>query len=82
MGLLQELMKHKEEFYYIFDQAIIEDGDDMTHGGKYSYDDLIESHLRAWIASRIHGGSASMVFYLEKPEAIKLIDKLAKNYFG
>ena len=82
MGLLQKLIEHKEEFYRIFDEAIKKDGDFITAGGKFSHDDLIEGHLEAWIASRINGGSASMVFYAEEIEAIKLIDKLAKEHFG
>ena len=82
MGLRHKLIEHKTEFYRIFNEAIKKDGDFITAGGKLSHDDLIDSHLRAWVASRINGGSASMVFYAEEVEAIKLIDKLAREYFG
>jgi hypothetical protein len=82
MGLRNKLIEHKTEFYHIFNEAIKRDGDFITSGGKLSHDDLIDSHLIAWIESRINGGSSSMVFYAEEVEAIKLIDKLAKEYFG
>jgi len=82
MGLEQKLFEHKTDFYRIFNEAIKKDGDFITAGGKCSHDDLIKSHLRAWVGSRIYGGSASMVFYAEDNEAIKLIDKLAKEYFS
>ena len=82
MGLLQKLIEHKEEFYRIFDEAIEKEGDIVTYHGQVSYNGLIESHLEAWVKSRINGGSASMVFYAEEIKAIKLIDKLAKEYFG
>lgn len=82
MGLKQKLIENKTDFYRIFNEAIKEDGDFITAEGKLSHDDLIESHLEAWVASRINGGSASMVFFAEEVEAIKLIDKLAKEYFS
>ena len=81
MGLKQKLFENKTEFYRIFNDAIKKDGDFITAGNKLSHDDLIESHLRAWVATRINGLSASMVFYAEEVDAIKLIDKLAKEYF-
>lgn len=81
MGLKQKLIENKKEFYRIFNEAIRKDGDFITAGGRLSNDDLIESHFRMWVANRINGYSASMVFHAEEIEAIKLIDKLAKEYF-
>jgi hypothetical protein len=82
MGLKQKLFEHKTEFYRIFNEAIKKDGDFITAGGKLNHDELIDNHLRAWVSSRINGVSASLAFYAEEVEAIKLIDKLAKEYFS
>ena len=76
------MIEHKTEFYRIFNEAIKRDGDFITAGGKLSHDDLLEMHLKAWVVSRINGVSSSLAFYAEEPEAIKLIDKLAKEYFS
>lgn len=80
MGLLQKCLEKKPEFYRIFDKA--KHIDFITAGGKLSYDELIDTHLSAWTASRINGISASMAFYAEETEAIILIDKIAKEYFS
>ena len=53
----------------------------MTTNGRYSLDNCIENHLKAWTASRIYGDDPCMVFYGEDVNAIKLIDKIAKEYF-
>lgn len=82
MGLKHKLIEHKTEFYRIFNEAIKRDGDFITAGGQLNYDDLIEMHLKAWVVSRINGASSSLAFYAEEVDAIKLIDKLAKEYFS
>ena len=82
MGLKQKMIEHKTDFYRIFNEAIKRDGDFITAGGKLSHDDLIDMHLKAWVVSRINGVSSSLAFYAEEAEAIKLIDKLAKEYFS
>lgn len=81
MGLKQEIFKHKQEFYDIFNKMPKDNLDFLTCDGKYSLDHCIEMHLRSWTASRINGASASMAFYAEDVNAIKLIDKIAKEYF-
>lgn len=81
MGLKQEVFKRKQEFYDIFNKMPKDNFNFMTANGRCSLDDCIETHLRAWTASRINGGSASMVFYGEDVNAIKLIDEIAKEYF-
>jgi len=81
VGLKQKLFERKQEFYDIFNKMPKDNFDFMTADGRCSLDDCIENHLRAWTASRINGGSASMVFYGEDIDAIKLIDKIAKEYF-
>ena len=81
MGLKQEVFNSKESFYKIFDRNIEKNGDFITASGNISYDRLIEIHISAWKRSRIDGISASMAFYAEDIEAIKLIDSIAKNYF-
>lgn len=82
MALIIKLNEHKPEFYRIFDAEIQKNGTMISADGKISHDELIKSHLNAWKMSRIDGVSASLAFYCEAPEAIKLIDKLAKEYFG
>lgn len=79
--LIFKLKENKDQFYKIFDAVIEKDGDFITCKGKITYDKLIDSHLKAWAMSRIYGVSASMAFYAEATEAIKLIDTLAKEYF-
>jgi hypothetical protein len=70
MALINKLLEHKNEFNSIFNEEI------------YNIDGLINSHLRAWAQSRIYGVSSSMAFYNEEIDAIKLIDKLAKEEFN
>jgi hypothetical protein len=75
-GLLHELQKRKNEFVKIFQTEsnwIYSDGDATD-------DDLIKSHLDAWIRSRMYGASASMVFDYCVVDAIKLIDEIAEQY--
>jgi hypothetical protein len=81
MELKQKLFERKQEFYDIFNKMPKDNFDFMTANGRCSLDDCIENHLRAWTAGRINGGSASMVLYGEDWDAIKLIDKIAKEYF-
>ena len=82
MGLKQVLIENRAEFYRIFDSEIEKNGDIISVGGKIDHEELIHSHLKAWKQSRIDGVSASLSFYAESIEAIKLIDKLAKECFG
>jgi hypothetical protein len=81
MGLKQKVFERKQEFYDIFNKMQEENFNFITAYGRFSLDDCIENHLKAWTASRINGGSASMVFYGEDVDAIKLIDKIAQKYF-
>ena len=74
MALIDKLKENKELFYIIFD----------TQNERYEgegYDELIDSHLSEWCSSRIMGGSASMSFEISTPNGIKLIDRLADEYF-
>ena len=82
MGLKQKLIENKEDFHRIFNAAIKKNGNFINAGGKLSNDRLIETHLSAWTESRINGVSASMAFYAEDVEAIKLIDKIAGEHFS
>jgi hypothetical protein len=82
MGLKQKVFERKQEFYDIFNGMPKDALNFMTADGGYSLDDCIETHLKAWTASRINGGSASLVFYGEDIDAIKLIDKIANEYFS
>lgn len=82
MGLKQKLFERKQEFYDIFNEMPKDNLDFITSGGQYSLDYCIETHLRAWTRSRINGTSASMAFYGEDVNAIKLIDKTANEYFS
>lgn len=75
----QLLHKNNKKFYKIFDEAIQKDGDFITCGGKLSYDELINTHLRAWYNNRVNGMSASMAFYAEETAAINLIDQLVEK---
>ena len=79
MSFKDKLLEHKAEFCKIFDKTfehpLYKDKDNIN------YDGLIQSHLNSWITSRIKGASASMAYYDEEIDAIKLIDKLAKEYF-
>jgi len=79
--MIHILMKHKQEFYDIFDNEPTDVLEYMTCNGEISYDELIRSHLTAWIKSRIWGISASLAFYAEATDAILLIDKLARENF-
>lgn len=81
MGLEQKLFEHKQEFYDIFNKMPKDNFNFMTAYDRFSLDDCIENHLKAWTASRIYGGDPCMVFYGEDMNAIKLIDKIAKEYF-
>jgi hypothetical protein len=81
MGLKQKIFEHKQEFYDIFNRMPKDNLNFMTCNAEISFDSCIESHLRAWTASRINGVSASLAFYGEDVNAIKLIDKIAKEYF-
>ena len=81
MGLKQRVFERKQEFYDIFNKMPKDLLNFMTCHGKCSFDQCIETHLKAWTASRINGGSASMVFYGEDINAIKLIDEIAQEYF-
>ena len=72
MSFKDKLFKHKDEFCEIFDKVLEK---------PINYDGLIKSHLDSWITSRIKGVSSSMAFYDEDIDAIKLIDKLSKEYF-
>ena len=80
-------MKHKINekkhlFYRIFDKQNQTNIDFMTCHGKLSYDEVIDSHLKAWTRSRVYGISASMAFYGEIQEAIMLIDEIATEHFS
>ena len=81
MGLKQKLFERKQEFYDIFNRMPKDNLNFMTCNAEISFDSCIESHLRAWAASRIDGGSASLAFYGEDVNAIKLIDKITKEQF-
>ena len=81
MGLKQKVFERKQEFYDIFNKMQKENFNFITAYGRFSLDDCIETHLKAWTTSRINGTSASLAFYGEDVNAIKLIDKIAKEYF-
>jgi len=81
MGLKQKVFERKQEFYDIFNKMPEDNLNFMTCNGEISFDDCIENHLKAWTASRINGTSASLAFYGEDVNAIKLIDKIAKECF-
>lgn len=70
MSLKEKLYEHKDEFKEIFNKS-----DDNT------VEEEINSHLNSWVRSRIFGVSASLAFYVEQVDAIKLIDKIASDYF-
>ena len=81
MGLKYKVFERKQEFYDIFNKMPEDNLNFMTCNGKISFDGCIENHLKAWTASRINGTSASLAFYGEDVNAIKLIDKIAKECF-
>ena len=81
MGLKQKLFEHKQEFYDIFNGMPKDALDFMTSNGKVSFDDCIDMHLRSWTANRINGTPATLAFYAEDVHAIKLIDKIAQDFF-
>ena len=81
MGLKQKIFERKQEFYDIFNKMPKDNFDFMTANGRCSLDDCIDMHLRSWTASRINVTPATLVFYAENVNAIKLIDKIAKEYF-
>ena len=82
MGLRQKVFERKQEFYDIFNQMPKDNLNFMTCYGKISFEGCIENHIKAWTVSRIHGTSASLAFYGEDVNAIKLIDKIANEYFS
>ena len=82
MGLKYKVFERKQEFYDIFNKMPKDNLNFMTCSGKISFDGCIENHLNAWTASRINGTSASLAFYGEDHNAIKLIDKIANEYFS
>ena len=79
MSFKDKLFEHKAEFCKIFDKTfehpLYKDKDNIN------YDGLIQSHLYSWITSRIKGARSTMAPYEDEHNAIKLIDKLAKEYF-
>lgn len=77
-----KINQNKHLFYRIFDKQPKETIDFITCNGKMTYDEVLESHLDSWIANRIKGISSSMAFYAEIPEALRLIDDIAKDYFN
>ena len=81
MGLKQKIFERKQEFYDIFNKMPEGDINFMTCNGEISFDDCIENHIRVWVSSRINRVSVSLAFYGEDVNAIKLIDKIAKEYF-
>lgn len=72
MSFKDKLFEHKDDFCKIFDEVLEK---------PINYDGLIKSHLDSWITSRIKGVSSTMASYEDEHKAIKLIDKLAKEYF-
>lgn len=81
MGLKQRLFVRKQEFYDIFNKMPKDNFNFMTANGRCTLDDCIENHLKAWTEHRINGDDPCLVFYGEDINAIKLIDKIAKEYF-
>ena len=81
MGLKYKGFERKQELYDIFNKMPEDNLNFMTCYGKISFDSCIENHIKAWTVSRIHGISASLAFYGEDVNAIKLIDEIAKEYF-
>jgi len=81
MGLKYKVFERKQEFYDIFNKMPEDNLNFMTADGVCSLDDCIDNHIRAWTSSRINGVSASLAFYGEDVDAIKLIDEIAKEYF-
>lgn len=82
MGLRQKVFERKQEFYDIFNKMPKDNLTFMTCNWEISFDGCIRNHLDAWAASRINGTSASLAFYAEDVNAIKLIDKIAQQYFS
>lgn len=72
MSFKDKLFEHKAEFCKIFDKVLEK---------PINYDGLIKSHLDSWVTSRIKGVRSTMAPYEDEHKAIKLIDKLAKEYF-
>ncbi len=76
MSFKDKLFEHKAEFCQIFDKRF--EHPLYKRKDNINYDGLIQSHLNCWITSRIKGARAP---YDSEHKAIKLIDKLAKEYF-
>jgi hypothetical protein len=79
--MIVEINKRKQEFYDIFDKVPKSKLNHLTGNGKITYDVLIMNNLDFWIMSRIRGISAGLSLDCAIIDAIKLIDKIAIEYF-